>query len=108
MAHAFRLALLAAGHDIATIESVGRLGLPDEDQLAFAALERWTIVTFDTGDFSRLHWEWLAADRTHGGIILGTNSLLSVGELARQVVRRCAIVGGGSFANRLEYLGDYR
>lgn len=44
-------------NDVQTMQSLGRTGLTDEEQLEFAAAQGWTIFTFDTGDFARLHWE---------------------------------------------------
>lgn len=101
----------ALGRLVGSLETIGSLkrrGIPDSEQLEFAAAENWTIFTFDTGDFSRLHWEWTAAGRTHAGIILETNSLLPVGELLRRFTRLFDSVGDGTLAGRLLYLGDYR
>ena len=90
------------------MQALGRRRIPDEEQLEFAAAEGWTIFTFDTGDFARLHWEWMVAGRTHAGIILETDSLLPVGEMLRRMTRMLADLQGESLAGRLIYLGDFR
>ena len=91
-----------------TMQSLGRRRLPDADQLEFAAAEGWTIFTFDTGDFARLHWEWTAAERSHAGIVLETDSLLPVGELLGRLMRLLQDYESRPLANQLVYLGDYR
>ena len=88
--------------------SLGRRRLPDDEHLEFAAAEGWTILTFDTGDFARLHWQWVAAGRSHAGIILETHSLISVGEILRRLGRLFDHFENQSLAGQLVYLSDYR
>src|SRR5215211_4225127 len=89
---------------IETMSSLGRRRLTDGEHLEFAAAEGWTILTFDTGDFARLHWQWIAAGRSHAGIILETNSLISVGEMLRRSGRLFDRFEGQSIAGQLVYL----
>ncbi len=42
----------------------------DEEQLEFAAREGRVLVTANQGHFARLHWECVAAGRTHAGIVI--------------------------------------
>ncbi len=42
----------------------------DEEQLEFAAREGRVLVTANKGDYTRLHWEWVAAERAHAGIVI--------------------------------------
>ena len=62
--------LRAAGIDVLTTLEAGRLNADDEPQLSFAASIGRAIYTANRGDFSRLHWQWQAAGRTHSGIIV--------------------------------------
>ena len=101
-------ALRGIGDAVESVASLGRRGLSDEDQLEFAAANGWTIFSFDVGDVSRIHWEWLAADKFHGGIVLETNSLLPIGELVRRFRGLLTTLGDATLAGRLEYLNDYR
>lgn len=91
-----------------TMQSLGRNGFGDEEHLEFAASEGWTMFTFDTGDFARLHWQWIATGRSHAGIIVYPNSLLPVGEMLRRMTRRLADFEEQSLAGKLVYLSDYR
>ena len=68
VAHALRL----RGWEVLTTVEAGRRTTSDLDQLTFAADNRYAILTYDTRDFPRLHSEWIAAGKTHAGIIVAT------------------------------------
>jgi hypothetical protein len=104
----WRRPLVPLFESVETMQSLGRNGLRDDEQLEFAAGEGWTIFTFDTGDFADLHWQWVAAGRIHAGIIVDPNSLLPVGEMLRRMTRLLADFEGRSLAGQLVYLSDYR
>lgn len=108
MRRKLRVPLLSRIDALETMESLGRLGLTDDEHLEFAAAEGWTILTFDAGDFARLHWQWIAAGRSHAGIILETNSLISVGEMLRRLGRLFDRFEERSLVGQLVYLSDYR
>jgi predicted nuclease of predicted toxin-antitoxin system len=58
------------GFDVLTTEAAAMDTAPDEDQLAFAANENRSIVTFNIRDFAPLHELWAALGKSHAGIIL--------------------------------------
>ncbi len=58
------------GHDVLRTEEAGLDTATDEQQLAFAAGEGRAILTFNIRDFAPLHNEWMAAGRSHAGIIV--------------------------------------
>jgi hypothetical protein len=62
-------ALQAAGIDVLTAAAADRLGLTDEEQLAFATSQSRAIYTANRRDFAQIHRQWLAAGRSHAGII---------------------------------------
>lgn len=53
-------ALRARGVDLSTAQEAERIGMSDEDQLAFAAEEGRTIFTFNTRDYAVLHKQYLS------------------------------------------------
>src|SRR5436190_21468123 len=67
-----RLAVDLRGHgyDVRTTEEAGMDTAPDEDQLAFATAEGRAILTYNIRDFAPLHAQWLAAGRSHAGIVV--------------------------------------
>jgi hypothetical protein len=68
--------LRAAGHDVLTALQAGMAnrGIPDEQQLEFAATSGRTLITMNRNDFSQLHRRGIA----HHGIIVCTRKLDAV------------------------------
>jgi predicted nuclease of predicted toxin-antitoxin system len=81
---ALAAALRKRGHDAVHTLETKRLGLSDESQLNFATEESRCLVTFNVGDFVRLHNCWMAAGREHAGIIVSEQ--LPVGEMLRRLL----------------------
>jgi hypothetical protein len=79
-------ALLPQGYDAVSCQEAGlsRLGLTDEQHLAYAAQAGRAILTFDVADYLSLAKRWRAAGRHHAGIILSPE-VGAVGELVRRV-----------------------
>ena len=63
-------ALRRDGHDVVMAHEVGNARASDEEHLRWATERGRTIVTYDRNDFPRLNRDWLAAGRTHAGIIV--------------------------------------
>ena len=78
---ALAAALRKRGHDAIHALEEKRLGLSDESQLNFATEENRCLVTFNVGDFVRLHNQWIDGSREHAGIIVSKQ--LPVGEALR-------------------------
>jgi hypothetical protein len=68
----------ARGIDITTAIAEGKLGDNDAQQLEFASFQNRTIYTYNICDYARLHAEFLAANRSHAGIILVHQSRFSL------------------------------
>jgi predicted nuclease of predicted toxin-antitoxin system len=62
--------LRARGYDVLTTEEAAKDTASDEEQLAFATLERRAILTFNIRDFAPLHEQSQTAGRPHAGIIV--------------------------------------
>ena len=62
--------LRSRGYDVLTTEEAGLDTATDEEQLAFATVQRRTILTFNIRDFAPLHTRWMAAGQSHAGIIV--------------------------------------
>jgi predicted nuclease of predicted toxin-antitoxin system len=81
---ALAAALRKRGHDAVLALETKRLGLSDESQLNFATQENRCLVTFNVGDFVRLHNRWIDAGREHAGVIVSKQ--LPVGEMLRRLL----------------------
>jgi hypothetical protein len=80
-------ALRERGFDVLTAAQAGTLGQTDEQQLAYAALQRRAIVTYDRRDFRTIHGRFVAS-ADHAGIALLPQS----GPVARTVIRAAMLL----------------
>ena len=69
-------ALRERGFDVVTARDVRMLGQTDDAQLAYAADQGRVLLTFDRGNFRRLHARFVEAGREHAGIALLPQSRL--------------------------------
>ena len=81
---ALAVALRKRGYDTVHALEEKRLGLSDESQLIFAATVDRCLVTFNVGDFVRLHNRWVGQGREHAGIIVSKQ--LPIGESLRRLL----------------------
>lgn len=94
--------LRARGFEVVTTRESGRLGLPDAEQLAFAAGAGRAFLTHNRSDFERLHRECLETGRAHAGIIIARRRLPR--DLAAMVGRLLGRLSAESFKNQLFYV----
>lgn len=84
------------GFDVVTTVEAGRSGTSDERQLELAASEGRVLVTFNRGDFARLHAGYLRQGRPHAGIVVSRQAE------AGAVVRALAKLLGSKDASELD------
>jgi predicted nuclease of predicted toxin-antitoxin system len=65
-------ALQESGYDVLTTRDAGRVarGIPDEDQLSFAAQAQRAIVTYKAKDFEPIARGWALQGRSHSSITI--------------------------------------
>ena len=97
--------LRAAGFDAVSTPEVGRLGRDDSDQLAWATGEGRALITFNVGDFARLHHDWLGRTLHHCGVIVSQQRPL--GDLLRRLIHLGRTLQADDMQDRLEYLGNW-
>ena len=81
---ALAAALRKRGYDVVHTIEEKRPGATDEDQLKFAVSENRCLVTFNVGDFIRLHNRWVEEGRDHCGIVVSKQ--LALGAALRRVL----------------------
>lgn len=81
---ALAVALRKRGYDAVHALEEKRLGSADDSQLIFATSEDRCLVSFNVGDFVRLHNCWVAEGREHAGLIVSKQ--LPVGESLRRLL----------------------
>lgn len=84
-------ALQTRGVDVLTTQEAGNIGFNDDDQLVFSTKNKRCLFSYNKRHYAKIHYEWMKANRPHGGIILSDQ--LPVGVLLR--------IGGQS--NEREY-----
>ena len=87
------------GIDVLTIQDAGRAGDPDRKQLAFAAMKRRVLVTFDD-DFLALD----AAGAPHSGIVFSQAGRRSVGDLIETLVLIANVIEPEEMRNHVEFI----
>jgi predicted nuclease of predicted toxin-antitoxin system len=90
------------GYDAVHVGEAARFGRPDDDQLEYAANENRCLVTFNVGDFVRLHNRWLGAEREHAGIIVSKQ--LPTGESLRRLLTLLQHEDAASMRGQLRFL----
>lgn len=58
-------------------------------------------------DYCQLHGEWLAANKSHAGIIVASQQRFSIGEQMRRLLRMANMLSAEKMQNRLEFLGNW-
>jgi len=99
---ALAAALRKRGHDAIHALEEKRLGLSDESQLNFATEENRCLVTFNVGDFVRLHNRWIDEGHEHAGIIVSKQ--LPVGEALRRLLALLQKQSGDSMRGQVHFL----
>jgi len=80
-----------------------RLGLTDEEQLAFAKEEKCTIFTHDT-DFLRIVAQWIHDGRTHHGVIYCHQNAHGIGDCVRSLKILVTVLTQEDMIDHIEFL----
>jgi hypothetical protein len=99
-------ALRARQVDVETVSETNLLGQADDVLLAYATRQERVLFSFNRGDFSRLHTEWLRIERHHTGIIVSDQVGTSI--ILRRLLRLIDGKSADDMHNWLEYLSNWR
>ena len=80
-----------------------KLGLTDEEQLAFAKEEKCTIFTHDT-DFLRIVAQWIHDGRTHHGVIYCHQNAHGIGDCVRSLKILVTVLTQEDMIDHIEFL----
>jgi hypothetical protein len=90
---------------VTTSQELDVLSETDDVQLARAASEERAIVTFNVGDFSRLHKRYLVENKDHWGIIFSTQEPIRV--LFHRLLRLLNSVSADQLKNQTRWLNEF-
>jgi hypothetical protein len=94
------------GFDALSSHEAERLSDPDDGQFAFAVSQQRAMVTFNVGDFVRLHQQYTADGREHWGVVLSTEE--PIGVLLHRLLRLLNSVSGEELKNQVRWLNEFR
>lgn len=99
--------LRVRGVDVTTTREEGRRGIPDPEQLEYAAQQGRVICTCNIGDFAQLHAEYMVQGKDHAGIILIHQQQFSIGEQMSRLLRLMQSRSAEALVNNIEYLSNW-
>ena len=91
---------------VATQEIEGLLSSSDAVQLNYAASQQRAILTFNIGDFSILHEQYMLEGKEHWGIILSNQE--PIGELLRRILRLLNSASADELKNQVRWLNEFK
>jgi len=100
------LILKQFNYDVLSAKDAGMLGKSDLEQLAFAASHDRALLTFNIGDFTKLHRLWFEENKQHKGIIISPE--IKIDELIRLVLNLLALTKAEEIANQLRFLQEFQ
>jgi hypothetical protein len=102
---AIAVQLRANSYDALSTVEAGRLGSDDEPQLSWAAQQGRVLVSYNVGDFARIHGKWVAAGKSHCGVIVSVQRTIS--DSLRRLLHLATTLSAEDVEDRLEYLSDW-
>jgi hypothetical protein len=99
MPHAIAHALARRGVDVATADSAGTAGLPDDRLLARCFVDGRVLATYDQ-DFLRLDSE----GHEHAGIVYAPYGAFSIGEIVAYLELVAKVLSPAEIAGRVEFV----
>ena len=100
-------ALRARGVDVEPAKEAGMTKRGDQEHLEYATAQGRALVSFNRGDYCRLHTDWLTQGKSHAGIILATQQRHTIGERVRRLLNLATALSAQDMQNRLEFLTNW-
>lgn len=96
------------GYNVVTAQQASMLGKDDPAHLEYASAQGRAILTFNIGDFARLHKSWHEQGKHHAGIIVSPELEMGrFGKLFRLCLRLLDQAIPEEIADRLCYLQEF-
>jgi Domain of unknown function (DUF5615) len=100
-------ALRRRGMAVTTALDAHMIDREDVDHLEYAASQVCVLYSFNARDYLRLHQEYMAAGKSHTGIILAPQQQYSVGEQLRRLLRLMATKSAEDMIDHVEFLSSW-
>lgn len=99
--------LRARGVDLLTAFEAGMVNRSDHDHLERASAESRVLFSYNTADYCRLHYAWIAEGRTNAGIIVGAQQRHTTSDEAARLLRLISRLRPFEMENRIEFLSSW-
>ena len=100
------IALREHSFDVIHVYELGREGMSDSEQLAYAVQESRAIFTHNVKDFVSLATTFYFEERSHSGIIVARQ--LKKGELIKRTLNLLNSLSVEDIANTVRHLSDFK
>ena len=107
MRHALVRGLNARGVEVVTALDEGMIQRKDEEHLDYATAQGCVLFSFNVRDFYRLQTVYLAAGRSHAGMILARQQQYSVGEQMRRLLKLIAAKSAEEMVEKVVFLSAW-
>jgi len=77
-------ALRIRGFDVVSAHEIENKGISDQQQLDYAISQKRSLVSFNIGDYVKIHKEYIILSKKHYGIIISEQ--LPIGELVNRLL----------------------
>lgn len=102
-------ALRRRGFDAVAVQEIGRMNVPDEELLNYAALEGRVLLSCNIKDFVRIAVDWYGSGREHASIVISEQfSGNRFGEILRRVLSLLNSVDAEEIRNTVRFLQEFR
>jgi len=92
-------------YEATTTRDQSLLRADDEDQLAFASRQNYTLVTYNSHDYPRLHYHWLPTGKRHARVIIASQE--NPRRNIRALLNILVLVTDTEMEDQLEYLNRW-
>ena len=99
-------ALRLRGVAVLTTQEAGNFAFNDYEQLNYAREKGRVLLSYNKGDFARIHYEFMKDNKHHHGIVLSNQ--LSIGQVLKRLMRLYFSLSKKEMKNRLEYLNAWK
>ena len=80
----------------------------DPEQLEFAIRQERVLFSYNVGDFSALHIEYLREGKEHAGMVLAKQKQFGIGEQMRRLLHLTSVLTAEEMQNQLEFLSSWQ
>ena len=107
MDHGLVIALRSRRVDVLTASDCGMVNRIDEDHLEYASRNGLVLYSYNIGDYSSIHAQWITSGRQHSGIVVAPQQRYTIGEQQRRLLSLVSRLSAAEMRSRFKYLSSW-